>query len=300
MKLDKHNVDISIVLFAGALWSFGALIVRNLENPSEVAWQYLLFRGLTVFIFLNIFLFIKEGKSFIKNYFHIGISGCLGGIGIALAAIGFILSLTSTSAANTLLMLAVMPFITAILAYIFLREKVSITTWISIAIASIGIIFMAYNNTDFNDFLGIAFGLLSSLGFAMFAVTLRWKKDTPKFTTVALGGLFCFIISLLALFFSESDFVMNFKNSSLSTLHGFLVCSGFVLFTAGSRNLPAAELTLLSLTEVLGGVFWVWLPIFGINEIPTANTIVGGSIITFALIYYSLNTKRNRRFIGLN
>ena len=300
MKLDKHNVDISIVLFAGALWSFGALIVRNLENPSEVAWQYLLFRGLTVFIFLNIFLFIKEGKSFIKNYFHIGISGCLGGIGIALAAIGFILSLTSTSAANTLLMLAVMPFITAILAYIFLREKVSITTWISIAIASIGIIFMAYNNTDFNDFLGIAFGLLSSLGFAMFAVTLRWKKDTPKFTTVALGGLFCFIISLLALFFSESDFVMNFKNSSLSTLHGFLVCSGFVLFTAGSRNLPAAELTLLSLTEVLGGVFWVWLPIFGINEVPSASTIIGGFIITISIIYYSFFVQKKRHYIGLS
>ena len=300
MKLDKHNVDISIVLFAGALWSFGALIVRNLENPSEVAWQYLLFRGLTVFIFLNIFLFIKEGKSFIKNYFHIGISGCLGGIGIALAAIGFILSLTSTSAANTLLMLAVMPFITAILAYIFLREKVSITTWISIAIASIGIIFMAYNNTDFNDFLGIAFGLLSSLGFAMFAVTLRWKKDTPKFTTVALGGLFCFIISLLASFFSESDFVMNFKNSSLSTLHGFLVCSGFVLFTAGSRNLPAAELTLLSLTEVLGGVFWVWLPIFGINEVPSASTIIGGFIITISIVYYSFFTQKKRHYIGLS
>ena len=294
MKLDKHNVDISIVLFAGVLWSFGALIVRNLENPSEVAWQYLLFRGLTVFIFLNIFLFIKEGKSFIKNYFHIGISGCLGGIGIALAAIGFILSLTSTSAANTLLMLAVMPFITAILAYIFLREKVSITTWISIAIASIGIIFMAYNNTDFNDFLGIAFGLLSSLGFAMFAVTLRWKKDTPKFTTVALGGLFCFIISLLALFFSESDFVMNFKNSSLSTLHGFLVCSGFVLFTAGSKNLPAAELTLLSLTEVLGGVFWVWLPIFGINEVPSASTIIGGFIITISIVYYSFFAQKKK------
>ena len=300
MKLDKHNVDISIVLFAGVLWSFGALIVRNLENPSEVAWQYLLFRGLTVFIFLNIFLFIKEGKSFIKNYFHIGISGCLGGIGIALAAIGFILSLTSTSAANTLLMLAVMPFITAILAYIFLREKVSITTWISIAIASIGIIFMAYNNTDFNDFLGIAFGLLSSLGFAMFAVTLRWKKDTPKFTTVGLGGLFCFIISVSALLFSENDFAMNFKNSSLSTLHGFLVCFGFVLFTMGSKSLPAAELTLLSLTEVLGGVFWVWLPIFGINEVPSTSTIIGGFIITISIIYYSFFAQKKRHYIGLN
>ena len=300
MKLEKHNTDILLVLFAGILWSFGALLVRNLENPSEVAWPYLLFRGLTVFIFLNFFLFLKEGKSFIKNYTNIGLSGCLGGFGIALAAIGFIWSLTSTTAANTLLMLAIMPFITAILAYIFLREKVSITTWTSIGIASVGIIFMAYKNTDFNDFFGIICGLISSLGFSIFAVTLRWKKDTPKFTTVALGGLFCFIISLIALFFSEITFSLNFKNSLLSALHGFLVCSGFVLFTIGSKSLPATELTLLSLTEVLGGVFWVWLPIFGINEVPETNTIIGGFIITISIFYYSFFTQRKKHFIGLS
>jgi len=77
----------------------------------------------------------------------------------------------------------------------------------------------------------------------------------------------------------------------------FYLC--YKKFTRGVL-LPGADLTLLSLTEVLGGIFWVWLPIFGINEVPTANTIIGGSIITFALLYYSLNTKRNRRFIGLN
>jgi len=245
-------------------------------------------------------LLVKEGKSFVKNYSHIGLSGCLGGFGIALAAIGFIWSLTSTTAANTLLMLAVMPFITAILAYIFLKEKVSTTTWVSILIASIGIIFMAYNNTDFSDRFGILCGFISSLGFAIFAVTLRWKKDTPKFTTVALGGLFCFIISLLALFFSEVDFSMNLKNSSLSALHGFLVCCGFVLFTMGSKSLPAAELTLLSLTEVLGGVFWVWLPIFGINEIPSTSTIIGGFIITISIFYYSFFTQKKRHYIGLS
>ena len=72
----------------------------------------------------------------------------------------------------------------------------------------------------------------------------------------------------------------------------------FVFFI--SQPTFAADLTLLSLTEVLGGIFWVWLPIFGINEVQTTNTIIGGFIITFALMYYSLNTKRNRRFIGLN
>ena len=100
--------------------------------------------------------------------------------------------------------------------------------------------------------------------------------------------------------FSDTSFFTTFRNSSLSALHGTLVCSGMILYSIGSKNLPAADLTLLSLTEVLGGIFWVWVPFMGINEIPSTNTIIGGSIITFALMYYSLNTKRNRRFIGLN
>ena len=99
---------------------------------------------------------------------------------------------------------------------------------------------------------------------------------------------------------SDSSIFTTFRNSSLSALHGTLVCSGLILYSIGSKNLPAADLTLLSLTEVLGGIFWVWLPIFGINEVPTTNTIIGGFIITFAILFYSLNTKRNRRFIGLN
>ena len=100
--------------------------------------------------------------------------------------------------------------------------------------------------------------------------------------------------------FNDSNIFTTFRNSSLSALHGTLVCSGLILYSIGSKNLPAADLTLLSLTEVLGGIFWVWLPILGINEIPTTNTIIGGFILTFAILFYSLNTKRNRRFIGLN
>jgi len=300
MKIEKESFDITIVLIAGTIWSFGALIVKNLENPLEVAWQYLLFRGLTVFIVLNIFLIIKEKKLFINNYLKIGLSGCVGGVGIATAAIGFILSLTHTTAANTLLMLAAMPFITAILAYIFLKEKVSNTSWVAIIIAAVGIIFMAYNNANFNDLFGIICGLLSSLGFAMFSVSLKWKKETPKFTTVALGGLFCFLFSLFAIFFLDNNFTMNLKNSSLSALHGFLVCIGFILFTIGSKRLPAADLTLLSLTEVLGGIFWVWFPLFGIHEVPSSSTIIGGFIIILSIVYYSFFTQRKRHFSGLS
>ena len=99
---------------------------------------------------------------------------------------------------------------------------------------------------------------------------------------------------LYSIFFSSS------KNEMLFSLHGSLVCIGLILYSIGSKHLPAAELTLLSLTEVIGGIFWVWLPLFGINEVPSTNTIIGGFLIFISIFYYSLLTKNNRRFIGLN
>ena len=300
MKKNKTDSAILIVLLAGVFWSFGALVVRFIEDARSVPWQYLFFRGSTIFILINIYLFIKEGKSFTKNYKKIGTSGIIGGISLGFAMICFIWSITHTTAAVTLLMLAAMPFMTAILGYIFLKEKVSNTTLTAIIIAAIGIIFMAFTSQQVGTLFGLAIGLLSSFGFSIFSVSLRWRKNTPTFTTVAVAGLFCATISLIVLTFNDAGFFTTFRNSSLSALHGTLVCSGMILYSIGAKYLPAADLTLLSLTEVLGGIFWVWLPIFGINEIPSANTIIGGSIITLALLYYSLNTKRKRRFIGLN
>jgi len=300
MKRGKTDTAILIVLIAGIFWSFGALVVRFIEDARSVPWQYLFFRGFTIFILINFYLFIREGKSFIQNYKKIGASGILGGISLGIAMMCFIWSITHTTAAVTLLMLAAMPFMTAILGYIFLKEKVSKTTLIAIIVAAIGIIFMAMSSSQIGTLFGLIVGLLSALGFSFFSVSLRWRKNTPTFTTVAVAGFFCGTFSFLVLIFNDTEFFTTVRNSSLSALHGTLVCSGMILYSIGSKKLPAADLTLLSLTEVLGGIFWVWLPIFGINEIPTANTVIGGSIITLALIYYSLNTKRNRRFIGLN
>jgi len=300
MKKDKVDSAILIVLIAGVFWSFGAYVVRWIEDARAVPWQYLFFRGSTIFILINIYLFLKEGKSFTNNYKKIGFSGIIGGVALGCAMMCFIWSITHTTAAVTLLMLAAMPFMTAILGYIFLKEKVSTTTFTSIIIAAIGITFMAFTSRYVGTLFGLAIGLLSSFGFSIFSVSLRWKKNTPTFTTVAVAGLFCATFSFLVLIFNDTNFFTTFRNSSLSALHGTLVCSGMILYSIGSRYLPAADLTLLSLTEVLGGIFWVWVPFMGINEVPSTNTVIGGSIITFALLYYSLNTKRNRRFIGLN
>ena len=300
LELKNPKIAIPVVLFAGILWSFGPLVVRYVDSPNQVPWQYIFGRGLTIFILLNLYLYFEEGIKFWKNYLKIGASGIIGGSGLGIAMISFIYSITNTTAAITLLCLAAMPFFTALLAFIFLKEQISISVWISIFIATIGIIIMAFGNTGENSLVGFIFGITSSLGFSVFSVTLRWRKETPKFTTVAFAGLFCFIFATVMILLKGQVFFSTSYNSSLFSLHGTLVCLGLILYSIGSKAIPAAELTLLSLTEVIGGIFWVWLPLFGINEIPDTNTIIGGFFLFISLFYYSLIMRWNKRYIGLN
>ena len=300
IQLKNEKIAIPIVLLAGLLWSFGPLVVRYMDDPHMVPWQYIFGRGLTIFIILNLYLYFEEGINFYKNYKKVGRSGIIGGCGLGIAMVSFIYSITNTSAAITLLCLAAMPFFTAILAYLFLKEKISLNVWISIFIATIGIIIMAVGNTEKNSLIGFLFGVTSSIGFSIFSVTLRWRKETPKFTTVALAGLFCFVFAGLMISITQQPFFSSSYNGSLFSLHGTLVCLGLILYSIGSKAIPAAELTLLSLTEVIGGIFWVWLPLFGINEIPSTNTVIGGFFLFVSLIYYSLIMRWNKRYIALN
>jgi len=300
IELKNEKIAIPVVLFAGLIWSFGPLIVRFMNDPQLVPWQYIFARGLTIFILLNLYLFFEEGSKFYKNYFKIGRSGIIGGSGLGVAMISFIYSITNTSAAVTLLCLAAMPFFTALLGFLFLKEKISLNVWIAISIATIGIIIIALGNTEKHSLIGLIFGMASSIGFSVFSVTLRWRKETPKFTTVAFAGFFCVVISTIFILDSGSNFLSSSYNGAMFSLHGTVVCMGMILYTIASKAIPAAELTLLSLTEVMGGIFWVWLPLFGINEVPSTNTIIGGFFLFMSIIHYSLTIKTNRRFIALN
>jgi len=300
LELKNPKIAVPVVLFAGILWSFGPLVVRYMDDPNQIPWQYIFGRGLTIFILLNLYLYFEEGIKFWKNYLKMGRSGILGGSGLGIAMITFIYSITNTSAAITLLCLAAMPFFTALLAFIFLKEQISLNVWVTIVIATIGIVIMAFGSTEKNSLIGFVFGITSSVGFSVFSVTLRWRKETPKFTTVAFAGFFCFIFATIMILFNDQVFFSTSYNSSLFSLHGTLVCIGLILYSIGSKVIPAAELTLLSLTEVIGGIFWVWLPLFGINEIPDNNTIIGGFFLFISLFYYSLIMRWNKRYIGLN
>ena len=295
MTKNSYFYAFIVVFLAGLSWSFGAVVVRHMDEANSYVFQYLFYRGISIALILLIYLFITEGLNFYKNFFKIGISGVMGGIFLAIAFTGFIYSITITSAAVTLFMLAAMPFIAAIFGYFFLNEILRRSTLISMVIAFIGVCIMIINDSITGTVLGALLGFVSATGFALYTVTIRWKPETPKFTTVVLAGLFCTFFSFIFLGFTFEPFnTMPVKNSYLSLLHGLFVASGLILYSLGAKYLPAAELALLSLMEVVGGVLWVWLPIFGINETPSLTVIIGGGVITFAVIFHGYGSRRKR------
>ena len=298
MSKNTYLYAFTVVFLAGILWSFGALTVRYMIDGHEYVFQYLFYRGFAIAIILIIYLFFREGILFYENFFKIGISSVLGGIFLATAFTGFIFSITMTTAAVTLFMLAAMPFIAAIVGYFILGEILKKTTLVAMVVAFVGVCVMIVNDSISGTALGAIIGFISATGFALYTVTIRWKPETPKFTTVVLAGVFCALFAFFILGFSFEPFKkMPVINSYLSLLHGFLVASGLILYSLGAKYLPSAELALLSLMEVVGGVLWVWIPIFGINEVPSLTVIIGGTIITLAVIYYGYAARQSE--IGL-
>jgi len=284
-----------LVFFAGLLWSFGPIAVRYMTNSNEYVFQYLFYRGVSISCILILYLFLREGFSFYKNFYKIGISGLLGGFFLSSAFIGFIFSITKTTAAVTLFMLAAMPFIAAIAGYFILGEVLRKSTLVAMIIAFFGVCIMIINDTITGSALGAFIGFLSATSFAFYTVTIRWKPDTPKFTTVVLAGIFCAIFSFIFLGFSFEHFHnMPIINTYLSLLHGTIVASGLILYSLGAKYLPSAELALLSLMEVVGGILWVWMPLFGINEIPSTTVVIGGLVITLAVIFHGIGATRKR------
>lgn len=295
MTTTPHAKALFLVLTAGTLWSFGALTIRYMVDPHLYRWQYLFFRGLTIAGILCLYLVAADGRRFLNRFRRIGASGVIGAVGLVGAFICFIWSITLTTAANTLFLFATIPFLAAFMGIAVLKETLRPLTWVAMTIAFIGIAVMVVEGLESGSVLGTITGLAAACGFATFSVTLRHRKDTPQLATIALAGILCAVLTAGILVGRDESVLMPIRNIFLSMVHGSLVGVGLILFSFGARYFPAAELNLLSLVEVVGGVVWVYLPIFGINEVPSMLTVVGGGIVLGAILLDGLGMRFRRR-----
>ena len=279
------------VFMAGVLWSTVGLGIRMIDEAT--VWQILLYRSISLSLFLATVIYLRSRGNLFEVVKAAGLPGCIAGLALVGAYSGGIYGIQSTSVANAMLLFASAPFMAAILGWIFLREKVRKATWIAILFAILGIGIMVQDKTQGGAaLLGNLAALGSAFGFAVFTVALRWGRSGDMLPAVFLSGIFAIFITSSICLLSGLSFQISVNDTSISMGMGiFQVGAGLVLYTLGSKTLPAAELTLLSLAEVLLGPFWVYL---FLNEVATLNTLLGGLVLLLAIAGNAISGARRK------
>jgi len=279
-----------LVFAAGVLWSTVGLGIRLIEEAT--VWQILLYRSFSLSGFLFVVILLRTGENPFHKVRQAGLPAVIGGLALFGAYSGGIYAIQSTSVANAMLLFASAPFMTAILSWLVLRERVRAATWIAIVVALVGIAVMVTDKTGESALAGNLAALASAFGFAVFTIALRWGKSNEMLPAVFLSGIFAIIITSSICLLAGLPLVLTPNDMGIAFCMGvFQVGAGLVLYTIGSKTVPATELTLLSLAEVLLGPFWVWL---FLGEIITTFTLIGGCILLLAIVGNALSGIRRK------
>jgi DME family drug/metabolite transporter len=279
-----------LVLMAGVFWSTMGIGIRSIEAAN--VWQILLYRSCSLSLFLFTLISFRSDFKPIKAIRKAGFAGIIGGWGLVVAFSGGVYAIQTTTVANAMFLFASAPFFAALFGWFILRESVRKSTWIATLLAALGISVMVVDGFSAGYIVGNISALLSALGFAIFTIALRWGKQEDMLPAVFLAGLFAAITSTIICYFGEFTVVLSINDASIALAMGvFQVGAGLAIYTLGSKVVPAAELTLLSLTEVLLGPLWVWI---FIGETASSYTLIGGMILLMAIAGNALTGLRRK------
>ena len=287
----KYRSGVLLVLTAGICWSSMGLGIRHVEVAN--VWQILFFRSIALTPLLLLVLTLRARGNPFPIIQKAGLAGGIGGISLVFAFSGGILAVQTTSVANAMFLFAAAPFFAAVLGWLVLKEHVGKATWISMMAALVGIVIMVWEGISIGRIIGNVAALISALGFAIFTISLRWKKLEDMLPTVFLAGLFAIIFAGALCQIKGYGLDVPKRDIWIALALGiFQVGAGLILYTLGSKVVPSAELALLSMTEVVFGPFWVWL---FLGETAGGYTLLGGMILLIAIASNALSGLRLKK-----
>ena len=290
LAIDAHKNGLLFVFAAGVLWSTVGLGIRMIEDA--VVWQILLYRSISMSVFLYLVIRLRSGESPFIQIRRTGFPAVVAGLALVAAYSGGIYAIQNTSVANAMLLFATAPFMTAMLGWLVFKEPVRVATWVAISAALFGIAIMVSDKAGSVAILGSLAAIGSAFGFAVFTVALRWGRTGEMLPSVFLSGIFAAVITFVICQALGLSVALSVRDGGIAMGMGvFQVGAGLILYTLGSRSLPAAELALLSLAEVLLGPIWVWL---FLNETASTNTLIGGAVLLTAIAGNAVSGKRRK------
>ena len=255
-----------------------SLLIRlsNIET-----WGMLFYRGAIPFVIVLIGLLIFYNKNFLNAFFNVGYTGIFYTISFAICNITFLVSIQNTNVANTLVMVATAPMLSAILGGIFLKEMPDKKTWIAIILTFLSALYIFYDSIQLGNFFGDFMGFVTATGLAVNAVLVRSAKDRDLLPA-AVSGKLC--VAIFAFFFVDSFSLVGNDMIYIPLMCVLCVAIPFVLVTIAPRFIPAAEVNLFFLLETIIGPVWVWMII---KEQPSLETIQGGIVIISTIAIHS-------------
>ena len=269
----------SLLAFVAVMFITPDTLFIRLANVDT--WSLVFYRGMIPFFTVLIGMLIIYKYEFFKMLFTSGHHGLIYIVTFSITNIAFVVSIQNTNVANTLVMIAMAPMLSAILGAFFLKEMPDGKTWVAIGITFIAAVYIFYDSLQLGSIFGDLLGLLCALGLAVGAVTIRSAKNKNLVPAAVVGKL---VVAIFAMFFIETYALLDRDLLIVPLMCVMCVAIPFVLVTIAPRFIPAEEVNLFFLLETIIGPFWVWMVI---KEQPSLETIQGGIIIILTIATHS-------------
>ena len=271
----------------GSLMAFVAVMFITPDSlfirlSSVETWSLVFYRGAIPFFTVLVVMLIIYKLNFFKMLFSSGYHGIIYISTFSITNIAFVVSIQNTNVANTLVMIAMAPMLSAILGAIFLKEIPDSKTWTAIAITFLAAVYIFFDSLQLGNILGDILGLICALGLAVGAVTIRSAKEKNLVPAAVVGKM---VVAIFAMFFIETYALLDKDLLIVPLMCVMCVAIPFVLVTIAPRFIPAEEVNLFFLLETIIGPIWVWMVI---KEQPSIETIIGGVIIIMTIAIHSL------------
>lgn len=285
-----YRRGVALVVAAAALWSLMGLAIRLMGDAGT--WQVLFWRSFGLVPVLFFVILRRSGGKPLTLVRATGWAGAIGGTGLVFAFAGAIFAIQATTVANAVFLFSATPLMTAVMAWLLLEEPVRPATWVAIAAAGVGIFVMVREGLAIGAGLGNLAALLSASGFAAFTITLRWGRLGDMLPAVLIGGVLSAVVAAAVISARGESFALSPGAVAIALFMGAVLLGlGMAIYTAGSRVVPAAEIGILSMAEVMLAPVWVWL---FLNEGASAGTFLGGAVLLGAIALNALTGMRHR------
>jgi len=272
-----------MVIMCGLLWSTAGVGVRYIGDAS--GWHIVFFRSIGLVITILVVMAWRSKGDLITPLKRTNMLSIVAGVFMGASFFGNIFALLHTSVANVTFLLSSSPFIAALLGWLILGERVKKRTWAAIALTSVGVSVMVGSALTGDGIVGMAFALMMAVSYAAFSVIMRRGKGSDMLPAALVGGVFSMLVAAVAI----DDFAISLADLGICLALGFFQMGlGIVLFIYGSKHVPAAELTLLTMLEVILSPIWVW---FLFSEHPGYWTLIGGSVIMLGVVVQAIGAR---------